>query len=373
MRIPVTSEKKTHQIDPNLQSRILEKARETGAKPKPKTAEPTAQEQSRKVANVRLYNIAQKTLQTAAPPEAKDGAQPEKPKTEANSKYISIIDKIKEGISKFANSIKSGIKKILNTPNHDDPTGSKGKIIDTMIDNKAGLKDTSRVKDILVKYPEDQIKHAKDYGTKIYILKDNPGPNDLKPTDLGYGNDLDGDGKITAKKWVDLNKNGKQDQGEVESQADDGRDWNDVTGGFNTGNKIMYLKESMLTRSDDYARGAILHEFAHAIDHSYRNDPKYAAKWSGKVDGLYQAAKSNQPGHKFVDGYAPTNKYEFFAQSNEAYYTDVKVPQDSTNDNDNYYSIDNLNRDNLKNKDKENYDFLNGLYTDGVDKTLGIK
>lgn len=346
MRIPVAPEKNTHQIDPHLQSRILEKARETGAKPKPKTAEATPQEQSRKVANVRLYNIAQKTIQTSAPQKEKEADQPEKPKTGngTNSKYINIIDKLKEGLSKFVNSIKTGLKKIFNVPNPDDPTGSKSKIIDSMVVNKSGLKDTSRVNDILVKYPEEQLQHAKDYGTKIYILKDNPGANDLKPTDLGF-----------------------------DSKTEDGRDWNNVNGGFNDGTKAMYLKESMLNRSDDYARGTILHEFGHAIDHSYRNDPKYADKWSNKVDGLYQAANSNQPGHKFVDGYAANDKYEFFAQSNEAYYTDIKVPQDSSNDNDIYYAIDNLNRDNLKNKDKGTYDFLENLRLNGVDKTLGIK
>ncbi|MCL5772773.1 MAG: zinc-dependent peptidase [Firmicutes bacterium] len=344
MRIPVASGKKSYQVDPKLQSRILEKARETGAKPKPKIAEPTAQEQSRNVANVRLYNIAQKTLQTSGHLETKEADQPEKPKTGANSKYISIIDKIKDGISSFVKSIAAGIKKIFNVSNPDDPTGSKSKIVDSMIVNKAGVKDTSRINDILVKYPQEQLQHSKDYGTKIYVLKDNPGPNDLKPSDLGFG-----------------------------SKTGDGRDWNNVTGGYNDSSKVMYLKESMLSRTDDYARGTILHEFSHSIDHSYRNDPKYAAQWSAKVDGLYQAAKSNQPGHKFVDGYAATDKYEFFAQSNEAYYTDVKVPQDPSNDNDTYYSIDNLNRDNLQNKDNATYNFLNSLNTNGVDKTLEIQ
>jgi hypothetical protein len=241
----------------------------------------------------------------------------------------------------------------------DDKDASlKKALLTSMVTDHTCRADIDRLTSMLSHFPLDMIRKTKDHGVTIHILKDRPGEGDLKPTDLGFGKDLDKNGKIEVGKWVDLNGNGEEDPGEREDLTPGGYSWNDVKGAFDTMSNILFYKEEEINNKSDYYNASILHEFSHAVDDAFRSDEETGDAWSKAVDDNYEAAKKKEPGHDFVDGYAAVNKGEYFAQSVAAYLIEKDIPDDPSNDEVTYFAPDNITRAHLKSKDPAMLEFL---------------
>jgi hypothetical protein len=236
----------------------------------------------------------------------------------------------------------------------------KKALITAMVNDHTGCADVPKLTTRLSRFPLAMIRKARDHGVTIHILKDKPKEGDIKPTDLGFGHDLDKNGKIEVGKWVDLNGDGKEDPGEREDLTPGGYSWNDVKGAYDTASNILFYKEIEVDNESDYYNASVLHEFSHAIDDALRDDGESDKMWSRGIDDNYEAARKKEPGHGFVDGYAATNKAEYLAQSVAAYLTDRTIPEDPTNDEVTYFAPDNITRAHLKARDPAMYEFLEG-------------
>jgi tetratricopeptide (TPR) repeat protein len=119
----------------------------------------------------------------------------------------------------------------------------------------------------------------------------------------------------------------------------DGRLWDDVRGrgGFNSATGIESLEETI-----NFDFNTLTHEFAHQI-HGYA----FSKEQQAKISLLYEKAKK---GNLFLDYYAASNEYEYFAQGVEAFNSKQgKLTLKSTAKNTIEF---------LKNKDKELYEFI---------------
>lgn len=240
-----------------------------------------------------------------------------------------------------ATSIIDTIGHLLKTPIIDvDKIMKEGLLIKMISDQTGNDENKQKLVSLLAQYPREMIQKVADSGAKIFILKENttPGTQEDKqdaPTDLGFG-DKDGNG------YVDLTKG--------EGKTSDGRDWNNVAGGYDSEENVLYVKEKSLNGSD-YGNFVGLHEFAHAVDDCCgEKDPE----WEKKIQGLYDDAMKNG---QFVDKYAASNKKEFFAQDMASYFFKSEEAPDPNTDK---FTTGNINRDNLMKKDPDMYKFISG-------------
>lgn len=274
--------------------------------------------------------------QTSSTTGAASADQPKGVKHKNVGVILAVLAAIGAGIAYLYKKGKD-VQGAKETP--DPQAAQKDAVINSMVRNDAGV-DTGVVAKTLRNYPLSMMQKVKDQGVHIRILKDNPGPGDAKPSDLGFG---DASGKTA-----------------------DGRSWNEVSGGYSEQTKTLYLKASILKDGSEYGPNTILHEFGHAVDHSYRGDSRYAKTWSAKVDGLYADAKAGKPGHAFLDGYAAENKDEYLATSVGAYFNKQSHWDDTSNDQDTAYWPDNENRARQQKKDPDMFAFLDAAMTKGV-------
>jgi len=244
----------------------------------------------------------------------------------------------------------------------DPQAGEKKELLLSLIQDHTGKADTERLTAKLSSFTLDMIQKVKGHGVTIHILRDKPGEDDIKPTDLGFGRDLDKNGKIEAGKWVDLNGNGVEDPGEREDLTSGGYSWNSVNGAYDTKTNILFYKEGEVNDPGEYHDASILHEFSHAVDDAMRNDESSAA-WGQDIDRNFNEAGEKKTGHGFVDGYAAYDKAEYLAQSTAAYLTDRDIPEDPANDESLYFAPDNITRAHLKKKDQAMYLFLEDRFT----------
>ena len=136
----------------------------------------------------------------------------------------------------------------------------------------------------MAEFPEALAFFLKTNGIRLYI-----GAEGTRLTDLGFGLDLDGDGKITPGKWVDINQDGQKQWFEVEDQFDNGREWNRQAAGYNHQNRVIFIAASVL---DNPGFESILkHEINHAIDFTYQEHPQLGGKWQAYINKLYNAAR----------------------------------------------------------------------------------
>ncbi|MDQ7826349.1 MAG: hypothetical protein RDV48_26335 [Candidatus Eremiobacteraeota bacterium] len=234
----------------------------------------------------------------------------------------------------------------------------KKRLLSSLVTDHTGKADVEGLISSLSCFPLSMITEAKEHGLIIHILKDSPKEGDMKPTDLGFGQDLDKNGKIEVGRWIDLNTNGTEDPGEREDLTSGGYSWNEVIGAYDTISNILFYKESEVNSKSDFHSAMIFHEFSHAVDDAMRNSGEEAGEWSGTVDKNYEAASANESGHGFVDGYAASDKGEYLAQSIAAYLIDKEIPEDPSNDHVSYFAPDNLTKGHLKRKDPAMHDFL---------------
>ena len=142
----------------------------------------------------------------------------------------------------------------------------------------------SRVSQKLTEFPEGLTTFLKNNGICVFV-----GAEGTRLTELGFGTDLDGDGKITPDNWVDVNKDGKQQWFEVEDQFDNGEKWDRQSAAYNHCNRVIFI--TARTLQEPVFETLLKHEINHAIDLTCRDNPQLNHKWNTYIDKLYNAAR----------------------------------------------------------------------------------
>jgi len=152
-------------------------------------------------------------------------------------------------------------------------------------------------------FPPELTTFLEKNGVRIFV-----GAEGTRLTDLGFGQDLDGDGKITPGRWVDVNRDGQKQWFEVEDQFDGGREWNQQTAAYNHHNRIIFISARVL-KAPDFEE-ILKHEIKHALDSAYQDQPQLEVHWKAYIDKLYNAAR--RQGKIAFDALDP---HEYFAGS----------------------------------------------------------
>jgi hypothetical protein len=153
-----------------------------------------------------------------------------------------------------------------------------------LIVGNASPEEKSRVSQQIAEFPKGLTAFLKRNGICVFV-----GAEGTKLTELGFGTDLDGDGKITPYKWVDVNKDGKKQWFEMEDQFDNGKKWDRQPAAYNHYNKMIFIAARVLNKPEFEA--LLKHEINHAIDLTCLDKPQLKHKWNAYIDKLYNAAR----------------------------------------------------------------------------------
>ena len=174
---------------------------------------------------------------------------------------------------------------------------------DAMVGGTAGPDGLARVIQKLAAFPEGLVDFLTHNNIRFFV-----GAAETMPTELGFGMDLDGDGRITPGRWVDVCQDGQRHWFEVEDQIEDGRVWDRQPAAYHHHHRLIFISVSAL---DDPEFEIILkHEIDHAIDCCLQDDPRMNKKWKTYIDRLYNTAR-----RQGVIAFDESDKHEFFAQS----------------------------------------------------------
>ena len=157
----------------------------------------------------------------------------------------------------------------------------------------------------LTRFPKGLTAFLKNNGICVFV-----GAEATKLTELGFGMDLDGDGKITPGKWVDVNKDGKQQWFEVEDQFDNGKKWDRQPAAYNHYNRMIFIAARVL--KEPKFEAVLKHEINHAIDLTCRDNPQLKNKWDTYIDKLYNAAR-----RQGTIAFDELNPQEYFARTEQ--------------------------------------------------------
>jgi hypothetical protein len=153
-----------------------------------------------------------------------------------------------------------------------------------LIVGNAAPEQQSLVAKIMAEFPGALTAFLKSNGIRIFV-----GAEGTRLTDLGFGLDLDGDGKITPGRWVDINQDGEKQWFEVEDQFDNGKEWNQQLAAYNHQNCMIFISDRAL--KDPEFENALKHEINHAIDLTYQDHPQLKVKWNTYINKLYNSAR----------------------------------------------------------------------------------
>lgn len=157
-------------------------------------------------------------------------------------------------------------------------------LFDEMVGGTANQDEQTRVSQKTVAFPEKMIAFLKINGIRIFV-----GAEETLPTQLGFGVDLDGNGRITPGRWVDLNRDGQQQWFEVEDRFDVDRTWDLQPAAYNHHHRMIFISARILNNPHF---GTILkHEVNHAIDCSLQDDSRLGAIWQAYLEKLYNSAR----------------------------------------------------------------------------------
>jgi hypothetical protein len=174
---------------------------------------------------------------------------------------------------------------------------------DQLIVGNCTLEEKSAVARKMAEFPEALSNFLKQNGIQIFI-----GAGGTKLTELGFGMDLDGDGRITPDKWVDINQDGQRQWFEVEDQFDNGRKWDQQPAAYSHQHRLIFISARLL--EDPRFEELLKHEINHAIDLTYRDDPNLRDKWIAYINKLYNAAR-----RKGIIAFDELDPSEYFASS----------------------------------------------------------
>jgi hypothetical protein len=144
--------------------------------------------------------------------------------------------------------------------------------------------DQALVSQKIAAFPQQLATFLKDNGIRIFV-----GAAETLPTELGFGVDLDGDGKITPDKWVDVNRDGQKQWFEVEDQFDIDKTWAQQPAAYNHQNRIIFVSAGVLKEPGWEA--VLKHEINHAIDLTLQENTRLSLKWNAYINKLYNAAR----------------------------------------------------------------------------------
>ena len=178
---------------------------------------------------------------------------------------------------------------------------AEGLFFDSIIGGTAAPQDRERVSQKIAAFPQKLVTFLKDSGIRIFAAA-----AETLPTELGFGADLDGDGKISPGKWVDVNGDGRKQWFEVEDQFDTGKTWGRQPAAYNHQKRIIFLSARVLREPG--LEAALKHEINHAIDLTLHEDRRLNAKWTAYINKLYNTAR--RQGTIAFDALDP---HEFFA------------------------------------------------------------
>jgi hypothetical protein len=153
-----------------------------------------------------------------------------------------------------------------------------------VIGGTATPQDQALVSQIIAAFPQQLAIFLKDNGIRIFV-----GAAETLPTELGFGVDLYGDGKVTPDKWVDVNRDGQKQWFEVEDQFDVGKTWDRQPAAYNHRNRTIFISARVL--KDPALEAVLKHEINHAIDLTLQDDFRLNAKWKAYINKLYNAAR----------------------------------------------------------------------------------
>ncbi len=174
----------------------------------------------------------------------------------------------------------------LNLKMFDNSTELKTRIepSNRLVIGDANPEEQSDVAKKVDEFPQGLATFLKDNGICIFV-----GAEGTKLTDHGFGIDLDGDGRITPGKWVDINRDGKKQWFEVEDQFDNGQEWNQQLAAYNHQNRMIFISARVL--KDPKFEAVLKHEINHAIDFTYQDHPQLNVKWEAYINKLYNFAR----------------------------------------------------------------------------------
>ncbi len=174
---------------------------------------------------------------------------------------------------------------------------------DAMVGGTAGPDEQMCVSKKTTEFPENLTAFLKSNGIRIFV-----GAADTTLTELGFGADLDGDGRIIPGRWVDVNQDGRQQWFEVEDQFDNGKIWDQQPAAYNHQYRIIFISARVLNAPNFDA--ILKHEINHAIDCCLQDDPHLGAKWEAYIDKLYNTAR-----RQGTIAFDELDKHEYFAQT----------------------------------------------------------
>ncbi len=190
----------------------------------------------------------------------------------------------------------------LNLFDHDTDSQTPLTFSDQLAVGNSTPEEKSVVVEKLAEFPGALTNFLKHNGIRIYV-----GAEGTKLTELGFGLDLDGDGKITADKWVDINQDGQKQWFEVEDQFDNGRKWNQQLAAYNHEHRMIFISARVL--KDPKFEEFLKHEINHAIDLTCHDDPQLKDKWKAYINKLYHAAR-----RQGIIAFDELDPHEYFAR-----------------------------------------------------------
>ena len=155
---------------------------------------------------------------------------------------------------------------------------------ETLIGGNASAEEKSAVSQQIAGYPQELAAFLKQNDIRIFV-----GAPGTRLTDLGFGLDLDADGRIMPGRWLDINKDGRQQWFEVEDQFADGRQWDEQLAAYNHWSRMIFISARAL--KDPGFEQILKHEVNHALDLACGDDPQLKDKWSAYIDKLYNTAR----------------------------------------------------------------------------------
>jgi len=155
---------------------------------------------------------------------------------------------------------------------------------DPLIIGDVSLEEKSVVSKKMAEFPTEMTAYLTKNGISIFIGKEG-----TKLTDLGFGMDLDGDGKITPGHWVHVNRDGRKQWFEVEDQFAEQKTWNRQHAAYNHQKRMIFILCRVLKNPD--FEEILKHEINHAIDLILSDDPQLGSKWVVYIKKLYNSAR----------------------------------------------------------------------------------
>jgi len=177
------------------------------------------------------------------------------------------------------------------------------RIAEPFITGSATAQEISDVAGKMAGFPPELTTFLEKNGVRIFV-----GAEEARLTDLGFGQDLDGDGKITPGRWVDVNRDGQKQWFEVEDQFNGGSEWNQQPAAYNHHNRIIFILAGIL-KTPEFEE-ILQHEINHALDSVYQDHPRLKVQWKAYINKLYNAAR--RQGKIAFDALDP---HEYFAGS----------------------------------------------------------